>query len=239
MQGVIDIGNTQVKWALFANHTVIDSGKTQYGDWQVLREQNEKHKPEVWILSSVQSQPDPSELGFSYECIVWEGGLPIKNHYGTPQSLGKDRLSAVCGAWHLFPGAASLAIDAGTCLTFDFIDAQGIYYGGSISLGLQMRLKAMNAFTDRLPLLTWSEPEGIIGNDTRSCMLQGVKQGLIGEVERQIAEYRKLHADLNVLITGGDAAFFEKNLKKEIFAAPNLVLIGLNAIYLYKQSLHA
>ena len=97
----------------------------------------------------------------------------------------------------------------------------------------------MHEFTGKLPELEWEDLEGHLGDSTKTSMLQGVKQGVLGELGRQIDLYTEKYPNLRVLITGGDSPFFEKNLKKDIFAAPNLVLIGLNTIQNYKQSLNA
>lgn len=164
--------------------------------------------------------------------------LPITNGYTTPQTLGKDRLSAAVGANALFPGENVLCVDAGTCIKYDFIAADGIYHGGAISPGLSMRLQAMHNFTARLPLIVPETkpamPEiKLIGDDTTSSLLSGALNGAKFEVEGAIAAYEANYANLTVLITGGDAGFFELHLKSRIFARPNLVLEGLNTILKY------
>ncbi|MDX5320066.1 MAG: type III pantothenate kinase [Bacteroidota bacterium] len=239
INGIIDIGNSSVKFGVFENHQLMKSGKCAFGDWTPIQELAKAYPDAQWMMSTVQEAPSTSELGIQYQLLDVRERLPVTIAYATPSTLGKDRIAAVCGAWSLFPGIPCLVIDAGTCITFDFIDAQGVYHGGSISPGLHMRLKAMHQFTGKLPELSWEEPEGFIGNSTQTSMLQGVKQGLIGEVLHQVELYKKEYSGLKVLITGGDAPFFEKNLKIDIFAAPNLVLIGLNTLLLHKQSLDA
>ncbi|MBK6903040.1 MAG: type III pantothenate kinase [Saprospirales bacterium] len=67
--------------------------------------------------------------------------------------MGKDRLAAAVGAWSFFPGKTCLVIDAGTCITSDVLSEDGIFKGGNISPGIDMRLKAMHTFTARLPLV--------------------------------------------------------------------------------------
>lgn len=239
MNGIIDIGNSSVKWAVFDGEKLVENGRVLYGEWNSIQKAHTLYKPDSWFMSSVQTLPDAKELGFNYELLDLNNTLPVTIRYSTPSTLGKDRIAAVCGARYMFPDSACLVIDAGSCITFDILDEKGNYYGGSISPGLEMRLKAMHTYTGKLPLLNWEEPEGFIGDSTRSSMLQGVKQGVLGETQRQIGLYEEKFPNLRVLITGGDSSFFEKNLKKGIFAAPNLVLIGLNTIRQYKQSLNA
>ena len=107
--------------------------------------------------------------------------------------------------------------------------------GGAISPGVQMRLKAMNNYTDQLPLLYWEKPQRpkTIGNTTISSMLSGVVNGLIAEMKGFISSYQEQFSDMKIVLTGGDANFFEKELKNSIFADPNLVLKGLNEILEY------
>lgn len=239
MNGIIDIGNSAVKWAVFQGHTVLESGRLNYGQWGALQNMHAKYPKLNWFVSSVQDLPAVEDLGFSYHILELSDTLPVTIRYKTPSTLGRDRLAAVCGALHLFPSTVCLVIDAGTCITYELLDPEGNYHGGAISPGIIMRLKAMHEFTGKLPQLEWEDLDGFLGDSTKASMLQGVKQGILGEVGRQIDLYTEKYPDLKVLITGGDSPFFEKNLKKDIFAAPNLVLIGLNTIQNYKQSLNA
>lgn len=163
--------------------------------------------------------------------------LPIQLHYATPQTLGVDRIAGVCGAWQYYPHQTSLVIDAGTCITYDFISDEGIYLGGSIAPGLQMRFQAMHTFTAKLPLV---EPVGsvsLIGNSTETCMQSGVINGMTAEIEGIISRYRDKYPNLRVILCGGDTRFFENNLKESIFAVPDLVLVGLNSILIHNVRL--
>lgn len=238
MNGIVDIGNSYVKWGLFREETLVRSGRTDYGDWATLKELDKEHTVN-WFFSSVQQMPDATETGFSFDIFEPGETLPVTIDYRTPSTLGKDRIAAVCGALSLFPGETCLVIDAGTCITCDLLLADGKYPGGSISPGIRMRLKAMHAFTGRLPDIAWEDIPAFPGDSTKNSMLQGVKQGVLGEIERQIRLYGENYPGLKVLVSGGDADFFEKNLKKDIFAAPYLVLVGLNKILIHKQSLNA
>ncbi len=192
--------------------------------------------------------------------------LPIQNNYKTPKTLGKDRLAAVIGAYFLQKEVIkkpTLVIDAGTCITFDFIDtdsliSKGIYRGGSISLGLQMRFKALNHFTAKLPLFRPNEKlPNPVGKTTEEAMQSGVQFGLISEIkgvidfyqnqQNQISSKKNKENKLNVVICGGDAElltkWWEEYLIDYLFhidnshtyqkwtIEPNLVLIGLQRIF--------
>jgi type III pantothenate kinase len=133
----------------------------------------------------------------------------------------------------LFPKANCLVVDAGTCITCEFIDSQGKYWGGAISPGLSMRFKAMNTFTARLPLVEPVDNPPLIGDSTVSSMQSGVIHGVVDELDGAIKRYSEKFDDLKVILTGGDCRFFENKLKASIFAVPELVLRGLNSILLY------
>ena len=159
--------------------------------------------------------------------------IPINNNYSTPETLGEDRLAAVVAANYLFPKNNCLVIQAGTCITFEFIDQQKNYLGGAISPGIDMRLKALDTFTAKLPLIERKENIDLIGTTTKSSILSGVMNGILEEVEGIITRYQNLYPGLMVVLSGGDMNYFDKRLKNNIFALPNIVLTGLNIILDY------
>ncbi len=165
--------------------------------------------------------------------LTHETPIPIRNRYQTPETLGKDRLAAAVGARALFPGGNVLSIDAGTCITYDFVTASGDYLGGGISPGIRMRFRAMNTFTDKLPLIEPDDFERTIGRTTRESLLSGVINGVIQEIRGITGLYISEFGEIRVVLTGGDQEFLHNKLKINIFAAPNLVLLGLNEILDY------
>jgi type III pantothenate kinase len=159
--------------------------------------------------------------------------IPIKNLYQTPHTLGMDRLAAILGAWHLAPSQNSLVIDAGTCITYDLITADGAYQGGSISLGLTMRYQALHKFTAKLPelsLLTTKPP--LTGKTTAEAMHSGVIVGLCAEIQGIIAAYQQQYDNLQVFICGGNAeillSYMEK--PKQIILRNSIVVEGLSSL---------
>jgi len=161
--------------------------------------------------------------------------LPITIDYKTPNTLGKDRIAAVVGVSFLFPKQDVLVLDAGTCLTVDFINKDKVYKGGRISPGIRMRYTALNQFTSNLPLCEFSESSMIIGDDTDSSIISGVQQGILAEVRGIINVYKIENKDTIIAVTGGDCFFFEKELKSSIFANSFLVMEGLNEILDYNE----
>ena len=155
------------------------------------------------------------------------------------KTIGNDRLANAVGAFAQNPNQNSLVIDAGSCLTFDFIDSNNCYHGGAISPGLNMRFQALNTFTESLPLLNAKTTELMLtGMDTNSSIISGVVNGMLGEIKTTIAAYEEKYSKLTIFMTGGDSGFlnsiveFEKN---GIFAVENLTLIGLNTILYYND----
>ena len=186
------------------------------------------------ILSSVanaeEAVSDFLKKHFFFIQLTEKTSLPVKNLYETHETLGKDRLAAVAGAFELFPYENCLVIDAGTCITLDLLNEKGEYLGGNITPGIEMRFKAMNHFTARLPLIERKDQNDWLGKSTETAMRNGGQLGAILEVEGFIEMCRREYKGLNVLLTGGDADFFAKTLKTKIFANQNLVLVGLNKI---------
>lgn len=236
---VIDIGNTRTKIAVFHGREIIKTEILDQLTTATLAGYLIKEDITASIISSVDEDITELENVLSktnYIRFSVQAYSAIHNHYKTPETLGLDRLAGVIGAWVLFPNSNSLVIDAGTCITYDAIDTSGNYYGGSISPGLTMRLKALHTFTGRLPLVELDNVYSIqTGSDTQTSILSGVMQGTVLEITGFIELYKTKHPDLQVILCGGDADFFDTRLKNSIFAPiikrePNLVLIGLNEV---------
>ena len=161
--------------------------------------------------------------------------VPITNRYRTPQTLGSDRLAAAVGARSLKPGKDLLIIDAGTCVTYEVIDALGNYWGGNIAPGMHMRLRALHEFTAKLPLV---EAEGAVpgmGYDTDTAIRSGVLRGMKYEIEGYIRSMRAKYPKLLVFLTGGDKINFDTTIKSIIFADKFIVPRGLNKILDYNN----
>ena len=230
----IDIGNTLSKVGIFDEEVLLKNAVFQNEDVQGINTYVEANQADHIILSSVaKSSNELVNILKGLAPIILlshETPLPFSNNYQSPKTLGMDRLAGVAGALHFSPNTNCLVIDAGTCITYDFVSKGGIYQGGSISPGLHMRLKAMHEFTGKLPLLTYQEIEDWIGKDTQTSMLTGVILGMLNEINGFITCYDEAFGDLKVIITGGDAPKFVKHLKNNVFAEPNLLLFGLNKI---------
>ena len=172
--------------------------------------------------------------------------IPITNSYHTPDTLGLDRLAGVIGARSIYPKNNVLVIDMGTCITYDLINSESIFLGGAISPGMKMRFEAMHRSTANLPLIKSNDFSiDELGRDSKSCINVGVKYGIIHEIVGTTRRYSKEFEELRVVLTGGDALFFESTLKEFIFAPfqidythePSLVSIGLDVVLRFNEDL--
>ncbi len=231
---ILDQGNTRLKSALYDNGELIRLLiSTHYSDapfQKLLAELN----PDAVMVSSVTHDDLYQQMKLKYGEKVFqlshESPLPFTSHYSTPETLGLDRIALAAAAVGEFPKRNCLIIDAGTCITYDFIDENKVYHGGAIGPGLMMRYRALNDYTSRLPLVEHQAPMDLIGHSTAESIRSGVVHGMIAEIEGTIARYDQRFNDLQVIITGGDAQVFEPLVKNGIFAAPNFLLTGLNNI---------
>jgi type III pantothenate kinase len=234
MNLTIDIGNTNIKIALFDNDKIIMTRIYEEFTIRQLNDLNIIYKFSNVILSSVIINDllikDLQLNLYNFVELTYKTPLPIKNKYKSPETLGNDRLAAVAGANKIFPNNTVLVIDTGTAITYDIVTSDAEYTGGNISPGLTMRFQALNAYTDKLPLLNKRENYYDFSATTEDAIVSGVQKGIIYEIEGYIEEAGKKYNDLEVILTGGDAKFFDKMLKKRIFVEPNLIFIGLNTI---------
>lgn len=227
----IDIGNTRIKLALFKDNKLFQ--KLIWDSWSVekIEELAYNHFVKKIILSSVK--PVETRIlsflknNFDFIELTSETPIPISNKYQTPKTLGKDRLAAVIGAYRLFPNKNCLVIDAGTCITYDLLNNQGEYLGGNIAPGINLRMRAMHEFTAKLPLIERGEQNQIWGISTETALRNGGQYGAVYEMQGFIDVCEKEFGRMEVILTGGDADFFGKALKRKIFVRPNLVLWGL------------
>lgn len=241
MNLAIDIGNTRVKYGVFDQHKLLHHGFWLEDDINKGFDQLLTEHPEIRYAIWCQSGADRPLLLKDMQQrlkvikMTYESKLPIENHYKTPKTLGLDRLALVSAAHRHAPGKASLVIDCGTCVTYDFIDANGRYYGGAISPGLSMRYRAMHEYTDRLPNLSAEQSIALYGDCTDSSMHQGAFRGLIHEIEGFINQYRQHNPSLTTFLTGGDLEILRDHIKNDIFAHSNFLLEGLNQILLLNK----
>jgi len=236
----IDIGNTRIKGAVFEESTAIEyfvfSKKEVQKKIATILKKNIKITH--LVIASVGSIDKKVFLDFEKECVVWfitnDDDFPFTNNYATPKTLGIDRMVLAAGATLQYKDQNRLIIDAGTCVTYDFVDQNDVYHGGAISPGLRLRYESLHNFTAKLPLLHTENPSNVVGSSTAQAIHSGVVNGLVYEINGFVAEYREKFSNFIIILTGGDTEFLAKRLKNTIFANSNFLLESLNQIYLYK-----
>jgi len=233
----IDIGNTQTKIGIFENSDLLETIVLDVLEVNNIENIFSKNNIEYSIISNVNEiddqllhklQTKTKLLPFNYNTK-----LPFTNKYKTPNTLGLDRIALAAAAVDFINETNVLVISLGTCVTFEFLNRKKEYLGGAISPGLNMRLQAMNHFTAKLPLLSFTEPTDFNGNSTETCMQSGAFFGLLEEIKGRINLYESQFGDTQIILSGGNCFLFEKHLKKALFAHPYLTLFGLNKILTY------
>lgn len=241
MNLIIDIGNTCVKLVCFNEGKVVEEQRTDKDDAVALQSFCSRYPFSRGICSSVSDISEEYSAALSslpFSMMEFKSGttrVPIINKYNTPLTLGSDRLAAVVGANWLQPGRDVLVIDIGTCVTFDFINSIGEYLGGNISPGPTMRLKALNHFTARLPLVERRGDTPDFGTDTTTAIRSGVMNGIKYEIEGYIHSFLAKYPQLFVYLTGGVHLNLQFSENLSIFADDFIVPKGLNRILEYNN----
>lgn len=235
MNLAIDFGNTYGKAAIFKGRDMIEKFHGLGIDDLINISKDFSVRKAIISTTGPDSKHISNVIPVEHIILSGSTSLPFTLDYKTPDTLGSDRIAAVAGARQLFPNTNCLIIDAGTCITYDLL-VNDTYMGGAISPGIEMRYKAMNTFTGKLPLLSKEEPDDMVGKSTNDSIHSGVLNGTLAEIDNFIKKFSLKYGDLQVVICGGDSNYFENKLKASIFAAPELVLTGLNGILLYNAS---
>jgi len=233
----IDIGNTRTKGAVYENHAMLEQFVISEDQWQKKVWEILEIHPEIvdLIVASVgKTQKEAVEMfggRVNIHFITHQNRFPFENRYETPHTLGIDRMVLSAGSVLRFPGQNRLVIDAGTCITYDYIDAQDNYYGGAISPGIRLRYEALHNYTARLPLLDTEMPADPIGKSTAAAMHSGVVNGVLNEIDGFISDCKNRWPNFIIILTGGDSEFLAGRLKNTIFANSNFLLESLHLIF--------
>jgi type III pantothenate kinase len=243
MNLALDIGNTHIKAGLFNKDRLEEVTTLLPRELSSLSSHAEIHQV---IVSNVGRKVDLQDLlpGFPQDSIYHLAAtsrLPFVIDYATPQTLGADRLASAAGAITLFPGTPLLVIDAGTCITIDFIDTQAVYHGGAILPGFHLKLEALHHFTAQLPQVpfdshTAASLPSLTGKTTEESILAGVVSATVLEVESFVRHYATRYPDLHVVLTGGDSPYLHRTASYLHTHDESLLLKGLNAILLMNTS---
>jgi type III pantothenate kinase len=245
----VDVGNTRIKVAVFEDGILLE--RFVFPELELQKKisiilKNFENVTDL-VVASVGNIEKSAFLSFEKQLkihfITHETVFPFQNKYKTPHTLGIDRMVLASGAVLQFPNQNRLVIDAGTCVTYDFIDSEDNYLGGAISPGIRLRYESLHNYTAKLPLLTLENYEeslngldnqNFIGKSTQESIHSGVLNGLANEIDGFIGQYQEQYSNFIIILTGGDAEFLAKRLKNTIFANSNFLLESLNQTFQYK-----
>ena len=229
-----DFGNTRLKIAFFQNAELVEVIVIDNDDIATIEAIFEKFDVQKTILSSVIDHNHGIETLLAqktkFHKLSHLSKLPFTAPVGKPETIGADRLALTAAAVYFFPKQHNLVIGMGSCVTYNFINADHEFLGGGISPGMEMRMKALNQFTAKLPIV---KPDGnlpLVGYDTVTNILSGVVLGMAKEIDGFIDVYKERYGNFNVHLTGGDLVYLAPHLKNQIFADPELIFKGLYAI---------
>ncbi len=229
-----DFGNTRLKVAVFKGDILQEERFLADDSDEIIQALVDEYKPAHSILSSViNHQPGIEALlaaQTDFHKISHLTKINFTTPVGKPESIGADRLALVSAAVHYFAGKNSLVIALGSCITYNFINQYHQFLGGAITPGMDMRFKSMHDYTAKLPLATadWNFP--LIGYDTNTNLQSGVILGIVNEIEGFIGKYEQKFNNFNVVLTGGNSAYFASQLKYKIFADHHFLFKGLYAL---------
>jgi type III pantothenate kinase len=246
---IVDQGNTRLKLGVFEGgalaEVLTDAAAVAWmeADWeeadQILVAASGSLAPELETALAARTRPVLH--------AARNMPLPVALDYGTPETLGWDRIANAAAVTARDPEAVWAVIDAGTCITCDLV-AGGTFFGGSIAPGIDLRLRAMYAGTAALPLIEdWRErlgewngqPESTlpehVGTSTVGSLVAGAWGGARAELAGRLADFGKRWPDLQVMWTGGDADYLHERDSGLIFADSNLTLHGYHAILQHQR----
>ena len=248
---VIDIGNTNVKMAVFKNDEIVMSlrlatvvGKTsdEYGI-SVINLLAGGGISTADITAVIMSSVNPN-LNYTFEHMVGyyfklkpmvvgagiKTGLNIK--YADPHGLGSDRIVNSVAAYRTYGGPV-IVVDCGTATTFNVISEKGEFLGGLISFGLKTGADSLSNCTAKLPKIELAAPQEVVCKTTITNMQSGVINGFIGMVEYIIKKIKEEtgYSTAKVVATGGLSEIIDKSSGVIDIYDRTLTLRGLNIIY--------
>lgn len=240
MNVVIDIGNTRTKYALFKEQMLVEAGFNIgkiFESLQLLKDSGERVDV---FLSGSGKLGEPVKLALKKLADSWleahpQMPLPIRIGYATPETLGFDRIANCVGGISLFAGCPLLVIDSGTAITYNYVDEHGVFLGGNIAPGMEMRFRGLHQYTARLPYVEPQEQYGGIGLTTETAIRNGVMEGILFEVEGYVARFREEYINPKIVITGGNSHFLAGKLSADIHFCADLGFIGLNTIFEFQK----
>jgi len=230
---LIDIGNSYIKAALYQGDKLVQWISIEKGQEEIIVNLVGGSQISGILISASGKSDIDEKIQQNFPQIPvfhldHSHSKDVKLSYTKPENLGKDRLAAILGAQIVHAQKNLCLVQAGTCLTIDWLLKDGNHMGGTISPGLKMRFKSMHEFTEKLPLSTENELLGFIGDSTLSCLASGVIYGMVAEIEFQLEAFNnQIGEEVELILTGGDVNNLAHRLKPSNFVVPDLVFLGM------------
>lgn len=240
----IDVGNTTTGIAIFSGDKIISKNKLLTpGEINVLFLKSLVKKDYRLKIRrvSVSSVVPFVDMSLTESIKEFFGIEPFFTDFKTntgvrlmidkPEEMGADRIADYSGALSFF-SPPFIVIDSGTATTFDIVNKNFEYIGGSIFPGIELSIKSLAQNTAKLEMIKFGIPESIIGTNTDNSIKAGIYYSYIGGLSYMIKGYKKfLGSKAKVIATGGLTKYFTGKIKEIDFYEPDLIFYGLKKIY--------
>ena len=155
----------------------------------------------------------------------------LKVNIDNPKELGPDRIANSVGGFKK-TNKEVVIVDLGTATTFDVVNSNKEYLGGSIAPGIKISPDALISKTSSLKSVELKEPDKVIGKNTYEAIQSGLVLGHASMIDSML-EKIVLESNLSpgVVITGGLGTLIQPVLNINSSYEKNLTLDGLEEIY--------
>jgi type III pantothenate kinase len=237
---VVDVGNTRIKWGWCADGKVRDSVSLPPDDalaWQQQLKAWTGAGPFTWVVSGVHPVRRDRlvewlrQHGQPVRVVTSPQQLPLNVGVAQPEKVGIDRLlNAVAVNFRRAAGSPAVIVDAGSAVTVDYVDEQGVFRGGAILPGLRLMAQALHDYTALLPLIQVDAAGEVPGTSTTTAMKAGIFCAVLGgvkEVIQRLVPAAPGPGPLLLVLGGGDGPLLAQHLPWPAEVWPLMTLEGL------------
>ena len=233
---VVDVGNSRMKWGRCDRRQVAETAALpldQPAEWQRCFDRW-SGRQRRWIVTGVHPEAAQRlvrwlrQAGVDPVWLEHPHQLPLTVAVDRPEHVGMDRLlNAVAANSRRVPGQGALVVDAGSAITVDLIDRDGVFRGGAILPGLRLMSRALNQYTALLPIVDTIPPEPEVpGTSTPSAIATGIHAAAVGGVRFLIERFTGIAGPVSVFVTGGDRELL-KSAAPDAVVWPEMTLEGI------------
>ena len=249
----IDVGNTNIKYAVFDGDVLKASFRVssrhsrtadEYGA-TLLNLLASKDIKTQDIKGIIMSSVIPSlNYTISHMCEYFFGILPMAVGAGiktglnvkadNPKEVGADIIANCVGAFQKYgDGKPMIVIDFGTATTFDVLTGSGELIGVVIAPGMKSSLESLVSNTAQLPMIELQAPKTAIPKNTKTAMQAGIIFGFAGLVENIVKKIKEQLGveEISVTATGGMGEIIAKEVSCITRIDRLLTLQGLKHLY--------